>query len=200
MTTHAIENPASGRMMVPEPDEFERLLAAARTGDREALNRIMPLVYDELRRIARRQLARERPGHTFDSSALVHEAYLKLERLQQIKIENRVHFAALAARLMRRILIDHANGRDAAKRGGGEAALSLDDVTVAVEDRFVRYAALEEALERLEAQSPRQCQVVECRYFAGLSNEETAEALNVSLATVKRDWMLARAWLNKELA
>lgn len=183
-----------------DPGEVTRLLAAARAGDRESFDRVMPLVYDELRRVARGQLVGERPGHTFDSGALVHEAYLKLVRLDEMQFQDRVHFCAMAARLMRRILIDHAEARGAAKRGGGALNITLDDLAVATGDDIDRFAALDEALVRLEALNARQCRVVECRFFGGLSNEETAEALDVSPATVKRDWTLARAWLNRELA
>lgn len=183
-----------------EPGEITRLLAAAKSGDRAALDRVMPLVYDELRVLARRKLSREDPGHTFDSGALVHEAYLKLVRLERIQWQDRIHFFALAARVMRRVLINHAEARDAAKRGGGVEDLSLSVADPSDEDRAQRFGALDDALERLEALNARQCRVVECRFFAGLSLEETAEALEISPATVKRDWTIARAWLNRELA
>jgi RNA polymerase sigma factor (TIGR02999 family) len=183
-----------------EPGEITRCLAAAREGDREALDRLMPLVYEELRHVARRQLVKERPGHTFDSRALVHEAYLKLARLQRIAWQDRVHFYAISARVMRRILLDHVDARGAVKRGGGAVPVTLDGNEPAVEDRAPEFAALDEALVRLEALNARQCRVVECRFFAGLTAEETAEALGISLATVKRDWTLARAFLNSELA
>ncbi|HVH38440.1 MAG TPA: sigma-70 family RNA polymerase sigma factor [Gemmatimonadaceae bacterium] len=179
--------------------EVTRLLVAARAGDRESMDRVMPLVYEELRRLARRQLSHERPGHTFDSGALVHEAYLKLTRLERVQWQDRVHFFSIASRLMRRILIDRAEHRDAAKRGGGDTPVTLDDLTVAADDRHERFVALDEALTRLEALNPRQCRVVECRFFGGLSLDETATALDVSPATVKRDWTMARAWLNREL-
>lgn len=190
----------SALSLMPDPGEITQLLAAARSGDRDALDRVTALAYDELRAVAHRQLARERPGHTLDTSALVHEAYLKLIGLQRIQWQDRIHFFALSARLMRRILINHAERRGAAKRGGGRVALALEDVMPGAEDRMQRFGALDEALERLEQLNPRQCRVVECRFFSGLSLEETAEALSVSPATVKRDWSLARAWLNRELA
>lgn len=182
-----------------EPGEITRLLASARSGDRMALDRALPLVYEELCAVARRQLAQERPGHTLEPSALVHEAYLKLVALERIQWRDRVHFFALSARLMRRILLNHAERRGAIKRGGGQVAVTLNDVAVGADDPVRRFAALDEALERLDALSTRQCRVVECRFFAGLSVEETAEALEISPATVKRDWTIARAWLNREL-
>jgi len=183
-----------------ESGDITRLLAAARGGDRNGLDRVIPLVYEELQAVARQQLAQERTGHTLDTSALVHEAYLKLVRLERIQWQDRVHFFALSARLMRRILINHAERRNAAKRGGGQVVLRLEDVAPGLHDRMQRFAVLDEALERLEQLEPRQCRVVECRFFGGLSVEETAEALDISPATVKRDWTLARAWLNRELA
>jgi RNA polymerase sigma factor (TIGR02999 family) len=177
-----------------------KLLVSARKGDPAALDRLVSHVYDELRRLARRQLAREQAGHTLDTGALVHEAYLRLVDLRRIEWQDRAHFFAMSARLMRRILVDHAVRRNAAKRGGGRVAVPLEDWAGASEDTMQHYPALDEALERLERLSPRQCRIVECRFFAGLSVDETATALGVSPATVKRDWTLARAWLNRELA
>ena len=180
--------------------ETTRLLAAARSGDTGALDRVVTRVYDELCAVAHRQLSRERAGHTLDTRSLVHEAYLKLVDLHEIQWQDRAHFLAMSSRLMRRILINHAEHRGAAKRGGGSIPLPLDDVAPGAEDRMQRFAALDEALDRLEQLSPRQCRVVECRYFGGLNVDETAAALDISAATVKRDWTLARAWLNRELA
>jgi RNA polymerase sigma factor (TIGR02999 family) len=180
--------------------EITRLLAAARAGDRRALDRVIPLVYDELSAMAHRQLARERPGHTLNTGALVHEAYLKLVGVERIEWQDRGHFFALSARLMRYILINYAEQHNAAKRGGGQEPVPLEDVAPRVEDRMSRYGALDEALDRLEQLNERQARVVECRFFAGLTIDETAEALETSPATVKRDWALARAWLNRELA
>lgn len=179
--------------------EITQLLAAARAGDRQAMDRVIPLVYEELNGVARRQLAQEHLGHTLNTGALVHEAYLKLVRLNRIQWQDRGHFFALSARVMRRILLNHAESRRTAKRGGGKGTVPLSDVVPGVEDRFHRYQALNEALDELERRNPRQARVVECRFFAGLTVEETAEALEISRATVKRDWALARAWLNREL-
>jgi RNA polymerase sigma factor (TIGR02999 family) len=188
------------RPMSTSVDITTLLMAARERGDPAALDEIFPVVYEELRRLAH---ARRRARHshsTLNTTALVHEAYLKLVRLERIHWQDRVHFFALSARLMRRILINHAERRNAAKRGGGQVVLRLEDVAPGLHDRMQRFAVLDEALERLEQLEPRQCRVVECRFFGGLSVEETAEALEISPATVKRDWTLARAWLNRELA
>jgi RNA polymerase sigma factor (TIGR02999 family) len=159
----------------------------------------MPLVYDRLRQLARRHLARERAGHTLQPTALVHEAYLRLAGHHRIQWQDRGHFLALAATTMRRVLVSHARGRLAEKRGGGGAALSLDDVPAPAVERAEELVALDDALEALAAFDPRQARVVELRYFGGLTVEETAAALGVSPATVKLDWSLARAWLRREL-
>jgi RNA polymerase sigma-70 factor, ECF subfamily len=162
---------------------------------------LLPLVYGELKRIAARQLRRERPDHTLSATALVHEAWLELSQLDRIKWQNRNHYLALAAQAMRRVLIDHAVARRAAKRGGGIAAETLDgDPVVLAESRAEELLDLDNALQRLGAIDERQVRIVECRFFGGMSVEETAEALQLSPATVKRDWALARAWLNRELS
>ena len=184
--------------MSPE-DEFNQLLVDWSAGDRAALDRLFPIVYGELRRIAHRQLQQERTAHTLSTTALVHEAYLKLARLDHLQWKNRAQFFAIAARAMRRILVDYALARSADKRGGGQALLSLDDVVVMVDSRADELVALDQALLRLEEFDARSTRIVECRVFAGMSTEETAEALGISPATVKRDWALARAWLNREL-
>ena len=176
-----------------------QLLHELSRGQPDALDRLLPVVYDELRRIAHGQLRGERAGHTLNTTALVHEAYLKLADLREMDWQDRAHFFAVAARLMRRILIDYARARQRDKRGGGMAPVPLAegmDIVVAEGDALL---ALDEALRRLEALNERQCRVVECRCFAGMSVEETAAALNTSPATVKRDWALSRAWLNREL-
>jgi RNA polymerase sigma factor (TIGR02999 family) len=161
---------------------------------------LLPLVYSELKRIAARQLRRERPDHTLSATALVHEAWLELSQLDRITWQNRYHYLALAAQAMRRVLIDHAVARRAAKRGGGIAAETLDgDPMVLAEARAEELLDLDNALQRLGAIDERQVRIVECRFFGGMSVEETAEALQLSPATVKRDWALARAWLNREL-
>lgn len=166
------------------------------------MEHLFPLVYNELRRMAANRLRSERDGHTLCTTALVHEAWLELSKLNRIEWQNRSHFLALAAQAMRRILIDYAVARRRQKRGGGQSPVSLDDnhdaVAVAVA-RGEELIALDEALERLAALSQRQAHVVECRYYGGMSVEETAEALGISPATVKREWATARAWLNREL-
>ena len=160
---------------------------------------LMPLVYDELRRMAHRHLAREHRQRTLNTTGLVHEAYLKLVDQTRVPVKSRAYFFAAAARAMRQVLVDAARRRGRVKRGGGEAPLDLDDFQVAVDDFAAELRDLDEALERLAALFPRQARVVECRFFGGLSVEETAEALELAPRTVKRDWSLARAWLYREL-
>ena len=187
-----------------EHGDVTQLLHSASEGDSEALQRVLGLLHERLRLIAHRQLAREGEGHTLETDGLVHEAYLRLEGLDRIQWRDRQHLLSMAARTMRRVLIDYAEHRRAGKRGGGEIAVALDeaevDAAMAVLDRHAEEMhALDDALERLAALNPRQSQIVECRFFVGLSIEETAEALALSAATVKRDWAMARAWLNREL-
>jgi RNA polymerase sigma factor (TIGR02999 family) len=164
------------------------------------MGELFPLVYDVLRRMAHRKLAGERAGHTFATTELVHEAYMKLVRLDRIDWQCRAQFLAIAARAMRNILVTYALERKAQKRGGGRARVTLPGDLVADEAPASELLAVHAALARLEAIDPRQSRVVECRFFAGMSVEETAEALGVSPASIKRDWALARAWLNRELA
>ena len=162
---------------------------------------LLPLVYGELKRSAARQLRGERPDHTLSTTALVHEAWLELCHLDRIKWQNRHHYLALASQAMRRVLIDHAVARRAQKRGGGQQPETLEaDAMVLVEGRSEELIDLDSALARLTALDERQARIVECRFFGGMSIEETAEALQLSPATVKRDWTLARAWLNRELS
>ena len=164
------------------------------------MEEIFPLVYDELRRIAARKLRDERTSHTLSATALVHEAWLELTKLNRIKWQNRSHYLAVAAQAMRRILIDYAVARGRQKRGGGQTPLHLDgDVWAVAETRGDELLALDEALVRLRALNERQAQIVEYRFFGGMSVEETADTLKVSTATVKREWATARAWLNREL-
>jgi len=164
------------------------------------MEEIFPLVYDELRRIAARKLRDERTSHTLSATALVHEAWLELTKLNRIKWQNRSHYLAIAAQAMRRILIDYAVARGRQKRGGGQTPIHLDgDVWAVAEARGDELLALDDALGRLRAMNERQAQIVEYRFFGGMSVEETAETLNVSPATVKREWATARAWLNREL-
>jgi RNA polymerase sigma factor (TIGR02999 family) len=162
---------------------------------------LFTLVYAELRRIAGRQLRGERAGHTLGTTALVHEAWFELAKLERIRWESRAHFLALAAQAMRRVLIDYAVARKSQKRGGGKAHEPLeDDALIAVTERPDEFIALDEALQRLAAINERHARIVECRFFGGMSVEETADVLGTSPATVKRDWALARAWLNRELS
>ncbi len=162
---------------------------------------LLPMVYSELKRIAARQLRRERTDHTLSTTALVHEAWLELSRLDRIKWQNRNHYLAIAAQAMRRVLVDHAVARRAQKRGGGQSIEVLDDGVVLLADgRAEELLDLDHALERLAVVDARQQRIVECRFFGGMSIEETAAALDLSPATVKREWALARAWLNRELS
>ncbi len=187
----------------PEHGDVTRLLQVASHGDGSALKQVLGLLHDRLRLIARRQLAGEADGHTLETDGLVHEAFLRLEGLDRMQWRDRTHVLAMAARTMRRVLVDYAETRRAQKRGGGELLVPLDhaDVQIASVDQHLDHlASLDEALERLAVLSPRQSQIVECRFFVGLSIEETAEALDLSPATVKRDWTAARAWLNRELS
>jgi len=175
------------------------MLAAWNAGDAEALDRLMDLLYPELRRLARQHLDRRRPGESLESAALANEAYLKLVRAGGIHCENRAHFLALCSQIIRRILVDHARRRGFAKRGGEVLRVPLDEVLVAVEERGFEVLALDQALHSLAGIDGRKSRVVELRYFGGLSIEETAEVLGVSVDTAKRDWRMARAWLAGEL-
>jgi RNA polymerase sigma factor (TIGR02999 family) len=169
-------------------------------GDRSALDRLMPLVYTELRALAERSLRHEPSGHTLQGTALVHEAYLKLVDQRQVRWQDRAHFFAVAAQLMRRILVDHARRHGAAKRGRGRPTLPLEEAEVpAAPTPLIDWLALDEALDRLAALDARQARIVELRFFGGLTIEETAEVLQISQATVKNEWSLARAWLYREL-
>jgi RNA polymerase sigma factor (TIGR02999 family) len=181
-----------------DPGMVTQLLVASRD-DRSALDRLLPLVYDELSRIARRHLRRQ-SGQTFNTVALVHEAYLKLVDQTQVSFQDRTHFLATAARAMRHILVDYARRRGAQKRGAGVRPLSLDDVDVAVEEQAAFLLGLDEALTRLAAVNERLSQIVEYRFFGGLTEEETAAALGISDRTVRRDWIKAKAWLRLELS
>jgi RNA polymerase sigma factor (TIGR02999 family) len=168
-------------------------------GDQDAREALIPLVYDELRRLARRHLRRERPDHTLQSAALVNEAYLRLIRQDQPQWQNRAHFFGVAAQLMRHILVDHARNRAAAKRGAGVPKLALDPELALPKERGVDLVALDDALNQLAALDPQQSRVVELRFFGGLSIEETSVVLGTSPATVKREWATARAWLQREM-
>jgi RNA polymerase sigma factor (TIGR02999 family) len=186
--------------MTSTPDEITQLLIAWNQGDQRARDELAPLIYDELRRLARGLLRRERPGHTLQPTALVHEAFLRLIDQSRVNWRNRAHFFGAAARLMRQILINHAEARRAAKRGCEAQRVSLDDVDHFATPPEIDLIALDEALRRLERLDPQQGRIVEMRYFSGLTIEEIAEAIGVSPATVKRDWSVARAWLRRELS
>jgi RNA polymerase sigma factor (TIGR02999 family) len=174
------------------------LLAKWRAGDQEALDALVPLVYNELRKAAHRYLRNERPAHTLQSTALVHEAYLRLRRQEVKEFENRAHFLAISAQLMRQILVEYARGRNAAKRNAGYRVM-LDDTLNLFKARSVDLVAVDDALKELARLDPRQSRVVELRFFGGLSTEETAAVLGISSATVKRDWSTARIWLRHQM-
>ena len=175
------------------------MLVNWRDGDEGAREALIPLVYDELRRLARRHLRRERPDHTLQSAALVNEAYLRLIRQEQPQWQNRAHFFGVAAQLMRHILVDHARNRAAAKRGAGAPRLTLDPEYALPQERDIDLVVLDDALNQLAALDPQQSRVVELRFFGGLSIEETSIVLGISPATVKREWATARAWLRREM-
>ena len=181
------------------PGEITRLLLAWRQGDRDALDRLIPLVYGELHRMAERHLRRERPGHTLQPTAIVHEAYVKLIGRQGVDWQDRAHFFAVAAQSMRRILVEHARKRDAKKRGGDETRYLLDTV-IMTEPRAVDLIALDDALARLTDLDPEQGRVVELRFFGGLTEAETAQVLSISSRTVHRKWLAAKMYLYRELS
>ena len=186
--------------MSDEQKHATELLLQLSNGDRDALNQLVPLVYDELRAIARRRLRHERPDHTLDTVGLVNEAYLKMFQLDRIQWQSRAHFLAIAATAMRRILVNHAQKRRRLKRGGGAVHVPLDDAGELAAVEVDRIVALDESLEKLAAVNPRHAKIVECRFFGGMTIEETAAALDISPATAKRDWALLRLWLGRELA
>jgi len=187
-------------LMTPAPHEVTKLLQDWSDGDETALERLMPLVYDELHRLAHQYLRREGPGHLLQTSALINEAYLRLVDQPEIRWENRDHFFGIAARLMRRILVDDARKRNAAKRGGSLIQVPLDEAASVAHEQAANVAALDDALKILETIDTRQGQIVELRFFGGLSIEETANVLHVSPGTVMRDWTFARAWLRNEMS
>src|SRR4026207_1968481 len=188
--------------MAGETNITELLVGYGR-GDKESLDKLMPVVYDELRRQAARYLRRERPGHTLQTTALIHEAYVRLVDQRNVQWQNRAHFFGIAAQMMRRILVDHARTKKRAKRGGSGVRVSLNDATVVVKGQDLDVVALaealggaDEAMERLAKIDEQQSRVVELRFFSGLTVEETAEVMGISAATVKRDWSMATAWLH----
>ncbi len=183
-----------------ESDKITQLLVDWSGGDKNALEQLMPLVYDELRRMARGYMRRQPSNHTFQTTDLIHEAYMKLADGGGRDFQNRAHFFGVAAQAMRHILVDYARSKQSEKRGGGRDRVSFADGTAISTDRTGQLLALDEALKNLELLDERKCRVVELRYFGGLTNEEMAEVLKISAETVKRDWRFARNWLLRELA
>ncbi|HKG60423.1 MAG TPA: sigma-70 family RNA polymerase sigma factor [Pyrinomonadaceae bacterium] len=183
----------------PPQHEITQLLAQWREGNQSALDDLYPLVYDELHRLARRYMSRERKGHTLQTTALINEAYVRLVDQKNVQWANRSHFFAISAQIMRRILIDHARRHQYAKRGGGARQVSLEEAATVVPDQSEELLRLDEALKSLAEMDPRRSQVVELRYFGGLNNEEIAGVLHISENTVTRDWNMARAWLYQQL-
>lgn len=197
---HSIVLEQSAAPVTPPQNQVTQLLVAWTNGDRAALDKLMPLIYDELRRMARYQMRCQPPGHTLQTTALVHEAFLKLVNHPEKQWHNRAHFLGVAARAMRHILVDYARSRQCAKRGGEFAAVSLDEGAVVSVERAAELVALDDALRTLAVFDPRKSRVVELLVFGGLSAEEIAQALKVSADTVRRDWRLARTWLRRELS
>lgn len=185
--------------MTPSPHEVTQLLVAWGNGNQAARDELMPLVYEELRRLAHRYMSRERPGHTLQTSALVNEAYLRLIDQKETHWQNRAQFFGMAAQMMRRILVDYARKRRFAKRGGDAQTVPLEEAMIVSNARAAGVVALDHALNSLAVIDPRKSQIVELRFFGGLSIEETAGTLNVSPGTVMRDWTLAKAWLRREM-
>lgn len=187
-------------MATPPQTDVTQLLVDWRNGDKAALDRLMPLVYSELRRLADHYLRNERPDHTLQATALVHEAYIKLIDQSHLNWQNRAHFFGVGAQVMRHILVDHARSRKASKRGGGQQHLPLDEALDFSRERAADLVVLDNALIALAAIDPRKAKVVELRFFGGLTLEETAEVLDMSLITIRRDLKMAEAWLHRELS
>ena len=186
--------------MASSSEEITQLLVEWSNGDQVALDKLMPLVYGELRQMAKRYMSRQAPEHILQPTALIHEAFLKLVNQSEKQWQNRAHFFGVAAQAMRAILVDYARSRQYAKRGGGARAVELDEAVTVSEERVAELVALDDALQSLAQVDPRKSRVVEMRYFGGLSVEETAEVLKVSPDTVMRDWRLAKTWLRRELS
>jgi RNA polymerase sigma factor (TIGR02999 family) len=184
---------------MPAPPDTTQLLLDARAGDRSAFDRLFSHVYDELRGVAHQRLVRHRPGETLDTTALVHESYLRLVDQARAEWRDRAHFLAVASRAMRFVVVDYARARTAKKRGGGSRDVPLDAVQVAADERATDLLALSESVEQLATVSPRLAEVVECHFFGGLTFEEIAAATGTSVSTVKRDWTRARAWLYRSM-
>jgi RNA polymerase sigma factor (TIGR02999 family) len=182
------------------PEELTQLLVAWGDGNQAALEKLMPLVYEELRRLAHNYMRREHPGHTLQTTALVNEAYFRLVDQKRMRWQNRAHFFAISAQLMRRILVDHARSHQYAKRGGGAHKVSLDEGAVVAQEQVADLIALDDALRSLAAIDERKSSIVELRFFGGLNIEETAEALKISPRTVMREWSMAKAWLYRTIS
>ena len=187
-------------MTEPTTHEVSQLLIDWSNGDKTALDKLVPLIHEELRRLAHHYMSRERPGHTLQTTALVDEAYLRLVNRQEVHWKNRAHFFAIAATLMRSILVDHARSHAYAKRGGGARRIELNEAIVVSRERAADVVALDEALKELATLDEPQSRIVELRFFGGLTVEETAEAMSISPTTVKREWRTARAWLYDRLS
>ena len=200
MLAFGVYRPTGVLMRTHSPKEITQLLVAWGDGDEAALEQLTPLVHEELRRLAHHYMGGERAGHTLQTTALVNEAYVRLIDWKNVRWQSRAHFFGVSAQLMRRILVDFARSRGYRKRGGGTIAVSLDEAALVSNDKGADLVALDEALESLAKLDERQSKVVELRFFGGLSVEETAEVLQVSPGTVRRDWSLARAWLHRELS
>ena len=185
--------------MTSVADDVTHLLSELRNGSEDAVAKLVPLLYRELRRMAAAYLSSERRNHTLQPTALVHEAYLRLVDQKNVQWQNRQHFFGVAAQVMRRILVDHARGHDAVKRGGVVPKVSLEEAIVISQERSAELLALDEALTRLATLDQQQARIIELRFFGGLTVEETAQVLGISPATVKRDWNMAKAWLNREV-
>ena len=186
--------------MTAPPNDITQLLVDWGKGNKKALDGVMPLVYDELHRIASRYLRRERVGHTLQTTALINEAYLRIVDQNRVNWQSRAHFFGVAAQMMRRILVDHARSHLYAKRGGGAQKLTLDEAIATPQERDLDLVALDDALTTLAQVDPQQSRIIELRFFGGLTIEETAEVLGISPATVKRDWNMAKAWLFGEIS
>jgi RNA polymerase sigma factor (TIGR02999 family) len=187
-------------MATASPEEVTQLLLDLKSGDRTALDRLFPMVYEELRRLAHHYMRQERAGATLQTTALVNEAYLRLVDYKRMSWQSRAHFFAVAAQVMRRILVDQARSRDYAKRGGGTRKVSLDEAAIVSKGRSSEVIAVDDALKSLEAWDRRKAQIVEMRFFGGLSIEETAEVMNLSPTTVQREWRSAKAWLHRAIS
>lgn len=187
-------------MTQPSTHEVTELLIEWSNGDKAALDKLMPLIHEELRRLAHYYMSHERPGHTLQTTALVNEAYLRLVNREGVHWQNRAHFFAIAAQVMRTILVDHARSHAYAKRGGGAHKIELDEAMIVSRERAAEVVALDEALKELANLDPQQSRIVELRFFGGLTIEETAEVLDLSPATIKREWSTAKAWLYHQVA